>query len=325
MKYRPLGSTGITVSEIGFGTWGLGGTSYGPVDDAVSAEALLRALDLGVTFYDTADLYGNGHSEEILGRTFRYVRHKVIIATKGGTLPHSGFFMPQDFSPAHLRSALEQSLRRLCCDYVDLFQLHSPPREVLETAYELIETLNQLKAEGKIRAYGISARSPDDALFAVRNLQAPVIQVNFNLIDQRALENGLFEAVLAAKTGMIIRTPLCFGYLTGKLKGNEKLAATDHRTNWPPEQLQRWAEAPTLFSFLNNGKDRTPSQLALRYCLDFPAVSTVIPGMMNAIEVEENIHACTLENLSADELERISIVYQSNCFYDPTAKSRGKQ
>jgi aryl-alcohol dehydrogenase-like predicted oxidoreductase len=321
MKYRQLGNTGIKVSEIGFGTWGLGGNSYGPTDDNVSKTALRSAFDSGVTFYDTSDLYGDGHSEEVLGNALKDVRDKIIITTKVGLLPHTGFYMPHDFSPEHIRQGLEDSLRRLQTDYVDLYQLHSPTITVLRQDVEIIEaTLQALKDAGKIRAYGISVRSPDDGLVAIEEFDFNVVQVNFNMIDQRIIENGLLDSAKNKNTGIIARTPLCFGYLTGKLHGNEEFKGIDHRANWPAEQLQRWANAPDLFSFLNDGNNRTPAQLALRFCLDHEGVSTVIPGMMNCDEVRENVQTSSLESLSAEEMKRIKMTYDSNIFYDKSIK-----
>ena len=131
MKYRKLGNTGLEVSEIGFGAWGIGGDSYGTVDDDVSRKALRFAYDQGITLFDTSDIYGSGHSEELIGQVLKDVRGRIVIASKVGTLPHFGFTMPQDFSVKHIREALEASLRRLQSEYVDLYQLHSPPIEVL--------------------------------------------------------------------------------------------------------------------------------------------------------------------------------------------------
>lgn len=319
MKYRKLGSTGFEVSEIGFGTWGLGGNSYGPVDDTESKKALKLAFEKGVNFYDTSDLYGTGHSEELLGEVFKDVRDRVIIATKGGTLPHTGFYMPQDFSAKYLENALEGSLRRLKTDYIDLYQMHSPTITDLKEN-NVIETLENFKAQGKIRTYGISVRSPDDGKIATERFNFPVVQVNFNMIDQRAVDNGLFDLAKEKGAGIIVRTPLVFGYLTGKLDGNEKFKGIDHRANWPKDQLKRWADAPDLFSFLYN--DKTPVQSALRFCLDFDAVSTVIPGMMNVEEVEENILSSDLSSLSDEKHALIKKIYQGHEFYDKLAKSR---
>jgi len=322
VRTRAVGRTGLEVSEIGFGTWGLGGDSYGPVEDAASLATLRFAYNSGVTFYDTSDLYGSGHSEKIVGEALKNVREHVTITTKVGLLPHSGFEMPSDFSPQHIREALEASLRRLQTDYVDLYLLHSPTLETLRGDPAIMETLSDLQQSGKIRAFGASVRSPSDGVLAIREFDLPVIQVNFNLIDQRAITCGLFDLATQRGSGIVIRTPLCFGYLTGKLSGNETLPGKDHRANWPVEQLRRWASAPDLFSFINEGQSRTAVQLALRFCLDHPAVSTVIPGMMSQAEVRENLAAGSLAPLSAEELERIRLVYANHDFYDKNAKNK---
>lgn len=320
MKYRRLGNTGLEVSEIGFGAWGLGGNSYGPVDDNVSKEALRLAFALGVNFYDTSDFYGDGHSEEVIGEALKDVRKKVIIATKVGTLPHFGFNMPQDFTPKHIKEGIEASLKRLQTDYIDLYQLHSPPIELLSQDSDIIQTFKILQREGKIRAFGISVRSPDDGLIAINRFGFNAIQVNFNLIDQRATENSLFDLSKKQNVGIIARTPLGFGYLTGKLKGDEKFEGLDYRKLWPAEQLHRWAKAPDLLSPLNNGKNRTLAQLALKFCLAYESVSTVIPGMMSCNEVRENVKVSELSPLTEEELLRIKLIYDTNIFYDPSSK-----
>jgi len=320
---RQLGRTGIKVSELGFGTWGLGGNSYGPVDDTLSTEVLRCAYDSGVTFYDTSDVYGNGHSEEVLGAALSSVREHIVLATKVGLLPHTTFEMPCDFSDSHIYASVEGSLKRLRTDYIDVYQLHSPTLKMLQRP-GLVDTLRKLKQSGKIRAFGVSVRSPADGLIALRNFDFETIQVNFNMIDHRAVESGLFDLALARQVGVIARTPLCFGFLTGKLTGNEVYSGLDHRANWPAAQLKRWAEAPDLFSFINNGKQRTAAQLALRFCLDHPEVSTTIPGMMKCEEVRENLAASALAHLSSEESDLIRSVYHSHSFYDPSAKTMGK-
>lgn len=320
MKYRTLGSTGIRISEIGFGTWGLGGDSYGPVDDDTSEKVLKEALDSGITFYDTSDLYGNGHCEEILGRAFSDCRQQMVIATKVGTLPHTGFYMPQDFSEAHIRASMDASLRRLETDYVDLYQLHSPPME-LPNWDEIVGVLKSLRQEGKIHASGISARSPEDAKTAIEKFGFEAVQVNFNLIDHRAIDSGLFDLCRQRNVGVIVRTPLAFGYLSGKLTGEEEFQGSDHRAKWPREQLRRWANAHHLFAPLNEGKLRTMTQLALQFCLSEEAVSTVIPGILTLDEVRENSGAADLPALSKDELIAIRRIYRDHQFYDASAKT----
>lgn len=316
MKHRKLGNTGIEVSEIGFGAWGIGGDSYGPVDDDVSRKALRLAFDLGVTLYDTSDIYGSGHSEELIGETLKDVRGKIVIATKVGTLPHFGFDMPQDFSPQHIRKALEESLRRLQTDYIDLYQLHSPVIEILSQNDDIIPTLESFQKEGKIGAFGISVRSPNDGLTTIGKFGFKVVQVNFNMIDHRPLENGLFDLAKKDKVGLIARTPLCFGFLSGRYLAGARFDSHDHRSNWPPGQIERWSKAPQLFSFLLNGnKGQTYAQLALRFCLSYPAVATTIPGMMTTEEVRENVSASELGPLAKAELLNISEVYKSNTFF----------
>ncbi|MBM3821892.1 MAG: hypothetical protein FJ404_03205 [Verrucomicrobia bacterium] len=319
MKYRSLGRTGVALSEIGFGAWGLGGEAYGPTDDFVSERTLFAALDAGINFFDTSDLYGSGRSEELIGRVAAGRRSQLLIATKGGTLPHRGFQMPQDFSARHLRGALESSLRRLGMQEVDLYQLHSPTLEALKES-DAFEALVQFRNEGMIRFAGVSARSPLDALWVVENAPVEVIQVNFNLIDQRAVECGLLQAAQSAGIGIIARTPLCFGYLTGTLTGNETLSPGDHRAHWPAAQLQRWAEAPGLFDKLIRRSGLTPAQFALRFCLSHSALSTVIPGMLTQPQVEENALASTSPALPPEILAEIRDIYRSHSFYDPEIK-----
>jgi len=317
MNHRSLGDTGLHVSEIGFGTWGLGGDSggavaYGPASDETSRASLSTAFDLGVNFYDTADLYGFGHSEELLGEMFSRRRDQVIIATKAGFVDAA----KQDFSPAHLRRALEASLRRLRTDYVDLYQLHSPAVATLREQPEILALLAELRASGKIRAWGVSARSPEEARLAIEDFHAPCIQVNFNLTDQRAVTNGLLELCRQRRVGVIVRTPLCFGFLTGKYKADNPFAATDHRSRWSPEQLQRWQQANDIFQFLFEANpSNTPAQIALRFCLSFPAVSTIVPGMLTEAHVHENTNASALGPLPPEQLQRAIQTGAANEFF----------
>ncbi|MCX7825823.1 MAG: aldo/keto reductase [Verrucomicrobiae bacterium] len=318
MKTRPLGQTGLTVSEIGFGTWGLGGTvggsiAYGPADDRESLRALHHAFDAGITFYDTADLYGAGHSERLLGEAFSGSRNRVVIATKAGIVSVRG---EQDFSPAHLRGALTASLERLRSDYADVFLLHDPPIELLDQQPDIIRLLENLQRAGRIRAWGVSVRSPDEALVAVTRFGAPVIEVNFNLADQRARQNGLLELCDRQQVGCIIRTPLCFGFLTGQYAADTPFDPADHRRRWPAEQRQRWAEAGKAFSAaITPLAGQTAAQLALRFCLSYPGVSTAIPGMLTAAHVDDNAGASRLGPLPAEERQRLEELYEQHRFF----------
>lgn len=318
MKYRKLGGTGLEVSEIGFGAWGIGGPvdgmpAYGPTEDHESKAALQRAYDLGVNFYDTSDLYGEGHSERLIGETLGNVRDRVIIATKVGFLAGDG---PQDFSPGHIRQSLEFSLKRLQTDYIDLYQLHSPPMEILSEDPSILGTLRDLKEEGKIRAFGISVRSPGDGLTAINQFGIQSIQVNFNLLDQRASESGLFDLAADKEVGIIARTPFCFGFLTGAFTSNSKFDSSDHRSGWSAEQIERWVSGGQLFaSALSGEPEKSQPQLALRFCMSYSSVSTVIPGMLTTSEVEENVAASQTGPLSALDLGKAEQIFKDNVFF----------
>lgn len=317
MRYRALGNTGLTVSEIGFGTWGIGGSSgnaigYGPTDDEVSRTVLRRALESGVTFYDTAPLYGYGHSEKLIGEVFEGSRSRVVIASKVGFVDSQG---AQDFSPEHVERSLEESLYRLRTDYVDLYQLHDPPMELLEKDERLLKTLDSLRRSGAIRAVGICVRSPADALKAVARFGFGCVQVNFNLLDQRVVEAGLLEFCRSHGVGVIVRTPLCFGFLTGAYTAEGPFAPTDHRSRWSAEQRALWAEAYKLFQSVLAEEEQTPAQMALRFCLSYSAVSTVIPGMLEEKHLLENVGASAFGELTKRQRQALERVYQGRHFF----------
>lgn len=312
MRYRSLGRSGLEVSEVGFGAWGIGGatpgaTSYGSTCDAASRDALERAFELGVNFFDTSSIYGAGHSEELLGETFARRRDRVRIATKAGRRDYLG---PPDFSPSALRRSLDESLARLRTDYVDLLQLHNPAVHELRPEHPALETLHALQHEGRIRTFGLSVGDPEEAHIAIERLAIPVVQLNFNLLDQRPLEMGLFELAQAHGTGIIARTPLCFGVLTGRVGEDTSFAPDDHRSAWPREQIDRWVGASRAFVGAVADRERqTPAQIALRFCLSYTAVTTAIPGMLTREQVEENTAASELGPLSPHELAVLRSCY----------------
>jgi len=316
MTYNNLGNTGIKVSEIGFGTWAIGGltpgkTSYGKTDDNVSMDALLTALDHGINFFDTANNYGNGHSEELLGKAFKNARAKVIIASKCG---RENFNAPFDFSEKAIRTSVEASLIRLQTDYLDLLQLHDPPVAVSEDA-ELIALLGALRAEGKIRSFGVSVKSPSDGLAFIRP-HWQTVQCNFNMIDQRALNCGLIARAGNANISIIARTPLAFGFLSGNYIEKEIVFKEgDHRSRLSKEQVRVWAEAPKYFAKINEGKYRTLSQLAIKFCTSFPSIATTIPGIMNRDEAIENSAVSELESLTKEEIGEIIYIFNEHIFY----------
>jgi aryl-alcohol dehydrogenase-like predicted oxidoreductase len=314
MKYKNLGNTGINISEIGFGTWGLGGNSYGSVDKDISMKTLEFAYEQGINFFDTADSYGDGQSERIIGDALKHVREKVVYATKVGALPHTGRVIPHDFSLTRVNQCLEDSLKRLQSDYIDLYQLHSPPIEVFQNE-ELLETFTKFKREGKIRAIGISARSPTEALMAITDFGFDCVQVNFNLIDQRAIDCGLLSECLEKGVSIIARTPLCFGLLSGKYGEHLTFASNDHRSNWPKEQLAIWAKAIKLFNTLLLEQNLSPVQFALKFCLAQEGVSTTIPGMKTCEQVRENLSAINEPELDPKCMQQVRKIYDDNIFF----------
>ncbi|CAA7618458.1 aldo/keto reductase [Magnetospirillum sp. UT-4] len=323
MQTRPLGRTGIDVSEIGFGAWGIGGatpgaTSYGARDDAESLAALDRALAEGITFFDTSSVYGYGHSEALIGRAFAGRRERVVIATKAGFTRYDA---APDHSPASLRRSLEGSLERLGTDHVDLLQLHNAPIEQLRQDPDILATLQALRAEGRIRAFGLSIKTMDEGVAAIRDFAVPVLQLNLNMMDLRAIDSGLLELAEATGTGIIARTPLCFGFLAGTLSPDAEFAADDHRSAWPRAQIRAWAEGAALT--LGAVADR-PGQngvvKALRFCLSYPAVSTVIPGLLRPAEVSEAAAAGRFGALSRDERASVEALNRSYDFLVRRAK-----
>jgi aryl-alcohol dehydrogenase-like predicted oxidoreductase len=317
MNYRRLGRTGLVVSEVGFGCWGIGGrtaaeTSYGDTDDATSLAALARALDRGITFFDTSAVYGDGHSEELIGRAVKGRRHHVVIATKAG---YESWERPPDFSPAALIASTERSLRRLGTDYLDLLQLHNPPAETL-VAPEVLDAIQKLIDSGKIRVWGVSGKGPREALEAVCSAGAPVVQANFNMMDLRAVDCGLVEEVARTDTGFIARTPLCFGFLSGTIGRNTRFPDGDHRSRWPRPQITNWIDgAAELLGAVAAAPGGEGVQAALRFCLAFPAVSSTIPGILTPEEADQDAAASALGPLPAASVRAVLEINRSRQFF----------
>jgi aryl-alcohol dehydrogenase-like predicted oxidoreductase len=292
MQYRQLGKSGIQISEIGFGAWGIGG--WGARDDGEATRALRRAFELGVNFYDTALGYGNGHSESLIGKAFKSERHQIVIASK---IPPKTFRWPvnpdesasETFPAAWVIECTEKSLKHLGTEYLDVMQLHAWTDAYCQQT-EWLEAFQQLKQQGKIRAFGVSVNDWD-AHGGVGLAKAGLvdsIQVIYNIFEQRPAE-ALLPAALASHTGIIVRVPFEEGLLTGALKPGYRFAEGDWRADWlTPERLQEAApRVKALEQFLAPDRPTLPA-LALKFCLSHPAVSTVIPGMRCVANVEAN-------------------------------------
>ena len=310
MRYRKLGRTDIEVSEIGFGGWGIGG-GWGYRDDDGALWALKRALDLGVTFFDTAMGYGNGHSERLIGRAVAGVRDRVVIATKISpktkrwpVLPHEP--VSETFPADWIVECTENSLKNLGTDYIDVQQLHAwtpPYTEQLEWC----EALSRLKEQGKVRAFGVSANDwdPYGPVDLVKSGMIDSVQVIYNIFEQRPAEQ-LLPGALEHGVGIIVRVPFEEGLLTGKMGPGYQFDEGDWRAKWlTAERLEEAARrVAALKPFL--AEDRpTLAALALKFCLSHSAVSTVIPGMRRVEHVEANCAVSDAKLLSAEEVEAL--------------------
>ncbi|MBI4711283.1 MAG: aldo/keto reductase [Candidatus Omnitrophica bacterium] len=325
MKERRLGKTGLRVSEIGFGGWAIGGNAYGPVRDKDSLEALAAACDSGVNFFDTADIYGEGHSEELLGKFLKgRSRDSLTLATKCGWDFYSSSQKPasllqgasekthpaghrKNFDTGYIRFACEQSLKRLGTDVIDLFQLHNPSLELIQRG-DLVSALEELKKEGKIRFIGISVHTEAEALAALEDSRVQAIQIIFNLLDQRMLERVLPEAE-EKNAGVIVREALASGLLSGKYAPSHEFPKNDHRRRWASEKREAdWQKIRLIQETLGSGTSPL-LKTALEFTLAFGPVSTVIVGVKTRAQVLENVTASLKPVLSPEDIERLKELY----------------
>jgi myo-inositol catabolism protein IolS len=288
MLSRTLGSTGLEVSEVAFGAWAIGGArfewAYGPTDDACSLAAVRQALECGCTFFDTADVYGRGHSERLLAASLRGCRPSVVIATKIGFDFYHGDAQP-NFHPAYLRFALHQSLRRLETDHVDILLLHNPPPQEISRP-EVVDALTRLKEQGKARAIGVSAQTVADAAAALAAGWPEVVQVPYNMMAPEA-ESDVFPAARAARAGVVVREALANGLLSGKYGRTHRFGQGDIRALWPEEVTSAALDqVEALRAYRRNGESLP--QLAIRFALEPIAVSSVVCGCKTADHAREN-------------------------------------
>ncbi|MDP3921663.1 MAG: aldo/keto reductase [Candidatus Omnitrophota bacterium] len=307
MKYRQLGRTQLKISEVGFGCWAIGGSSYGPTKDEESLEALEVARDHGINFLDTADTYGHGHSEELIARFLKgKPRESIIIASKvGWDFYHGG--ARKNFDPGYIRFACEESLKRLGIETLDLYQLHNPKVEEIERE-EAVGVLEQLKREGKIRFIGISIGRQDEAYAALEDPRVDAIQLIFNMIDQR-MADGVFELAAGRKVGIIAREPLACGILTGKYGAEHEFAKDDHRRRWNKEKMALDIEKLKKIQQIVSSDRMSIVRAALEYVLHFPEVSTVIPGAKTKEQVLENLKATLDPKLRIQEASHLRDLY----------------
>lgn len=316
MRYRKLGRLDWKISEVSFGAWAIG-ADWGTVKDEDSIAALNKAIDSGVNFIDTADVYGNGRSERLISRVLKERSEKVYVATKAGRLldPH----VADGYNRKNLTKFIEQSLRNLNRETLDLVQLHCPPTEVYYRP-EVFEVLDDLKAQGKIQHYGVSVEKIEEALKAIEYPNVETIQIVFNMFRQRPIEL-LFEQVVKRNIGVIARVPLASGLLSGKMTKQTTFEESDHRNYNRNGEMFDKGETFAGVDFetglaavedLKNlvDKNSTLAQLALKWILMFDQVSCVIPGSKNPDQVEKNVKTAEIDNLTNVQMLGISKIYE---------------
>ena len=315
MQYRELGRTGWKVSACSFGAWAIG-ADWGAVDDTESLAALNRAIELGVNFIDTADVYGDGRSERLMALLRRQHRDRIYIATKAGRRlsPHTA----AGYNRANLTAFVERSLKNLEMDALDLLQLHCPPYQVYYMP-EVFGVLDDLVKAGKILYYGVSVEKVEEALKAIEYPNVQTVQIIFNMFRQRPAEL-FFGQAKKKKIGILARVPLASGLLTGKLTGSSQFTSDDHRAyNRHGESFDRGetfsgVDYTTGLQAVEDLKDICPrgmsmTQFALRWILMFDAVSCAIPGAKRPSQVDENFTSSDLPPISDEKMNQVRSVY----------------
>lgn len=315
MNYRPLGNTGLRVSEISFGTWAIGG-DWGKTDDQEALRALAKAIDEGVNFFDTADVYGGGRSERLLARATKGKEDRIYIATK--FCRQGDIHDPATYSEERVRKWCEDSLRRLERETIDLYQIHCPPLAILKQG-TVFEVLDKLQREGKIRAYGVSVETVEEGLFCLEQPGVQALQIIFNIFRQKPIEELLPKAAVR-NVGLLVRLPLASGLLTGKFTRESKFEPDDHRhynrngeyfnvgETFAGLPFEKGVELAQELAWIAEGRGNM-ARAALRWVLDFPEITCVIPGFKNVRQVEDNLAARDVPSFTPEERRRLEIFY----------------
>jgi len=322
MKYRDLGNTGMKISEVSFGSWAIG-AGWGTVDDKDSLAALHKAVDLGINFIDTADVYGMGRSEKLIARLRKERSEQIFVATKAGRKlsPH----VAEKYTPQNIRAFIEDSLKNLEVEALDLLQLHCPPTPVYYNP-ELFGALEDMVKEGILKNYGVSVEKVEEALKAIQYPGVKTVQIIFNMFRQRPAEL-FFREAKARKIGVIVRVPLASGLLTGKMTRETKFEKDDHR-NFNREG-QSFDRGETFAGVdYEKGlkaveevkkvlpKGMTMAQFALKWILMHDVISCTIPGAKRPSQVEDNCRASDLPLLSAEVIDQVRKIYESYVMAD---------
>ena len=315
MKYRALGRTGWKVSEMSFGAWAIGGT-WGPVKDEESLAALHRAVELGVNFFDTADVYGDGRSERLLAQLRRDHSERIYIATKAGRRldPH----LTEGYNRENITAFVERSLKNLGTEALDLLQLHCPPTDVYYMP-EVFGVLDDLVKAGKLHYYGVSVEKVEEALKAIEYPNVQSVQIIFNIFRHRPTEL-FFEEAKKRQVGILARVPLASGMLTGKLKADSTFDTDDHRAfnrhgvAFDRGETFSGVDYETGLEAVQELKAICPAnmsmvQFALRWILMFDAVTCAIPGAKRPSQAEENFSISDLPPLSEEAMSQVRVIY----------------
>jgi aryl-alcohol dehydrogenase-like predicted oxidoreductase len=321
MKYRTIGGSGLEVSVVGFGLWTVSTGWWGVDGEAQGVDLLRRAYDLGVTFFDTADTYGQGKGETMLADALGDVRDRVVIATKFGydfynyTGERDGHKeLPQDFSPKHVTFAVEESLRRLRTDRIDIYQIHNPRMSAVRSD-ELFATLEKLKDDGKIRYYGAALGPANgwetEGLALLRDREIATLQIIYNMLEQDP-GRSLIAGAQQEGASVFVRVPHSSGLLEGKYTAETTFPATDHRSHRPREWLTEGLQKLEKLAFLTEETRRTIGQAAIQFVLSSPAVASVLPNVYDAEQLEEFAAASDTPPLTEGELATIGELYARN-------------
>ncbi len=299
---RTLGKSGIDVTEIGLGLWAAGGNEWGPVDDRESLDMIDAALDAGINFYDTADVYGPYHSEELLGQAMKGRRDQFIVASKIGWLGFDGEQRTTAYTTVDaLIAGVESNLRRLQTEYIDILQSHINFRD--PTMEVFLEGFQRLQEQGKIRAYGTSTSDLDYLKAFNHDGRCATLQIDYSILN-RTPEEAIFPYCLENNIGVIVRGALAMGILTGKMSEATTFPEGDFRRNWQekPDERAIFVEDLAKTEQLKPlAGEKTMAQLALQFTLAHPAVTTVIPGAKTARQLADNVNAAAVPRLSRDE------------------------
>ena len=309
MRQRKFGKSGLTVSEIGMGTWELGGREWGDIGEKEAVDLLRYAFEKGVTYYDTADQYGGGRAERLLGEAFSVLGSRVIIATKlgyeldsDGWISQGGKVPTFNASREYIRQSVEGSLTRLKREVIDIYQFHAPPpTEMWDEAFGAME---ELKSEGKVRFYGLCLGNEEQALKAINETGIASLMLTYNILNQE-MAKPVMETAAEKGIAVVVRQPLSSGLLSGKLNADTVFAENDYRKTWSREKFLSDLERVDQIKSVVKGKAKSLPQAALKFILAHPAVCSVTPGMMTPAQVDDGVATSGTSPLPSAILEKL--------------------